>query len=259
MCSSLSCATNCRSLRDPDLMAFCRGNERYELGNVLPVLLAGALLVMLARETFAQSADMLDSAARLIAMQATVDARGNATLEPAISPREIQLDRTMQLTSDVAIWRGTVASISHWQPYMVAIGQDLVLPLGGFPAADVRRLSLLLSASITSSTTAVRQAQIPAAAADQGGHILFPSGRMIDSTAVPVLEAWFGRRHLTWQTDAVDSVPGGRFYVRVTLLSSRAWLGHGAFWVPVTYTFLMQRDGVVVAWRAYEGEGFTIR
>jgi len=174
--------------------------------------------------------------------------------------RRVEVEPVDGLTGDLKIWRATLPS-DHSHPYLVALVEGVPVPLGGFAAPEIRRVSQLLGAEQLGAATIRRRAETLALLADGNGAIQFVFTGHPDTPGYisKVAEAWRRAAPNDWPRDTVAtrSPPDG-WHVTVTLLSrdTRSYTLH---WVPTAYAFEFNTDGVLVGWASRLGESFGVK
>ena len=173
--------------------------------------------------------------------------------------RRVQVESVVGLTGDLEVWRATLPS-DHSHPYLVALVEGTPLPLGGFAAPEIRRVSQLLGSEQLGAATVRRRAETLSLLADGNGAIQFVFTGHPDTPGYisNVAEVWRRGAPSDWPRDTVVARSADAWHVTVTLLSrdTRSYTLH---WVPTAYAFEFNTDGVLVGWASRLGESFGVK
>jgi len=220
-------------------------------------LIWGVLILNAVRPSGSASAQR-EASTREAREQIAAAARADLRVWGLITPREgttptaesIDLERTR---ADSVMWRGKVTNVSHWHPYLIALHERKVIPLGGFVSAELGLLARSFPKRLRSESDAALRARWLASAADPNGASQL-SYRSEHQDSLAPWKAWELHSGRGWPSDTVIKRPDGEFEVQLTLLSLKDWGGYANWWIPIAYNFLLTNEGSLVAWSQRIGE-----
>jgi hypothetical protein len=168
---------------------------------------------------------------------------------------DVRLDSVMTVSPGVVVWRGTLVDVAHQSPYLVAsVGSSPIpLRLGGLPAPSVYEFADALNKPIRHVADAERRATLLSRVLDPNGaqEVLVP--RDASETARDSVASLLHRLPDAWPADTSWSGDDQIFFVRRTVFSHDVSSGYGHPWTPISYSFLLDRGGHLLAWKSYAG------
>lgn len=190
-------------------------------------------------------------AARVVADQAAVDFGPGAL--PELRFGDVRFDSIAAPILGVTLWRGSLVDVSHLNPYIVASvrGSPIPLALGGFPAPKLEEFAAALALTVKNKSDAEREARWLITALDPNGavELRFFSDSVSRSDSVHAILQQLASQ---FPLDTSWSQDGRVYFVRRTVLSRVSSSGYGSPWLPVSYSFLLDSSGHLIAWRQWQ-------
>jgi hypothetical protein len=168
---------------------------------------------------------------------------------------EVQLDSILAPRPGLVLWRGTATDVSHTNPYIVATVPNSSAPLrlGGFPSPNIEAFATALDGKVANVAAAKQRARLFSVAVDPNGAVEV-AARGEAGVSNSKIAGLLNRLPEHWPSDTTWSDNRSIYFIRQTVLSRNAWIGYSEYWVPISYSFLIDSDGHLLAWQSYIGE-----
>lgn len=156
----------------------------------------------------------------------------------------------------VVVYRGVAWTLEHWHPYLVALVDGHMLPLGGFPGPELTQAASSLNGVALNKLAVRGLARVLAALADPNGarNLVFAGDPDTSASGRAAMRRWSSATPKSWPADTMIVERAGQETVVQLTVLSEAYHILGRPWQPIAYSFAFDTSGRLVAWAKREGE-----